>query len=236
MSLIHSPNISRNGLILHHDTANLKSYPGSGTTIIDLSGKGNGGSFSGSPVFDANNKGSIAFTSNGYIVLPVCSQLFPLVYHTLEAWVKSPGVGAGMATSGVFGITYGLIVQLVPSGYVSYYAYTTDSGGSPTLFAINSSPSVINVFDNKWHHVVCTRDTSLVSIYIDGQLMTTGANGGTWSGSNIWSAMNGVIGKNPNNSTYFANGNIGNCKIYNRALSAAEITQNFEALRGRYGV
>ena len=94
----------------------------------------------------------------------------------------------------------------------------------------------MNLFNNAWHHIVCTRTSATAAIYINGVLTATGGGGGSWTGNNIWSAMDGLIGNNPNNIYYWANGSISVAKIYNRALSATEIQQNFNAVRGRYGI
>jgi len=55
------PNIVTDGLVLHLDAANAKSYPGTGTTWSDLSGNGNGGTLINGPTFDSGNNGSIVF-------------------------------------------------------------------------------------------------------------------------------------------------------------------------------
>lgn len=179
--------------------------------------------------------GTFSFNGASSIVnIGPSTRYLPLASHTLEAWIKSPGLGSGMSTSGVFGITYGVIVQILSGGKLSYYVYNTDSGSSVLLFLVESTG--VNLFDNKWHHITCTRTATTASIYIDGVLNASVSGGGSWSGTNIWSAMDAYIGYNPNNIYYWANGFIASAKIYNRALSATEILQNFQALRGRYGI
>ena len=59
MGLAHSPRLVTDGLVLCVDAANTKSYPGSGTTWTDLSGKGNDGSLINGAAFDSGNNGSI---------------------------------------------------------------------------------------------------------------------------------------------------------------------------------
>jgi hypothetical protein len=176
-------------------------------------------------IFDGTNDRITGGASTNYLPLPT---------HSLEAWIKSPGLGAGMGTSAIFGITYGLIVQIGPSGTLTYYAYTTDSGSQVLLFAIESTGT--NLFDNKWHHVVCTRDSSNVNIYIDGILNVTAGNGGTWTGTNVWASMDMLIGNNPNNIYYYFNGSIDIAKIYNRGLTAQEVTQNYNAIKTRFNL
>jgi hypothetical protein len=69
-----------------------------------------------------------------------------------------------------------------------------------------------------------------VRIYINGNLESTNARTGTITAGakNIGSSSGG-------GSEYF-NGTISDVKFYNRALSATEVQQNFNALRGRYGI
>jgi hypothetical protein len=176
-------------------------------------------------IFDGTNDNITAGASSNYL---------PLSAHSLEAWVKSPGLGSGMNTSGIFGITYGLIVQIGSNGSLTYYAYNTDSGSAVTLFALDSTG--VNLFDNNWHHIVCTRDSSNVTIYIDGVLNVTAGNGGIWSGTNIWDSMNMLIGTNPNNVYYYFNGYIDIARIYNRALTASEIRQNYQQHKTRFNL
>ena len=172
--------------------------------------------------------------TDDYISGGPSTSYLPLQYHSLEACIKSPGLGPGMNTCGIFGITYGLIVQVFASGEISYYAYSTDGGTQVLLFALDSTN--INLLDNNWHHIVCTRDSSNVNIYIDGVLNRTTGNGGNWSGTNVWSSMNLLIGDNPNNIHYHFNGSIDVAKIYNRALTAVEVLQNFKTYRSKYSI
>lgn len=59
MGIAYNTSIVRDGLLLHLDAANVKSYPGSGTTWNDLSGKGSNGILVNGPVYSSNGKGSI---------------------------------------------------------------------------------------------------------------------------------------------------------------------------------
>ena len=61
MALSHSPSIVTNGLVLCLDAANSKSYPGSGTTWTDLSGRGNNGTLVNGVGYNSGNLGSLVF-------------------------------------------------------------------------------------------------------------------------------------------------------------------------------
>ena len=218
------PRINADGLWVYVDANQPTSYPQTGNSWYDLSGKGINGTLINGSSWDS--VGAISFDGvDDYVNLGSGNNILPLPSHSLEAWVKSPGLGSGMSTGAIFGITYGLIVQIGSSGELTYYAYTTDGASQVLLFGINSTG--VNLFDNKWHHVICTRDSSNVNIYIDGNLNTTSGNGGSWSGTNVWSAMDCWIGNNPNNIYYYYKGLINSSKIYKRALSLAEVKQNY---------
>jgi hypothetical protein len=100
-------------------------------------------------------------------------------------------------------------------------------GNTPIPHA-NFSTTIVNT--GNWFHAAATYDGSTVKIYVNGVLESTTARSGTITAGakNIGSSSGG-------GSEYF-NGTIDNVKIYNRALSAAEVQQNFNALRGRYGI
>ena len=68
MGLAHSPSLVMNGLVLALDAANPKSYPGSGTTWTDLSGRGNTGTLTNGPTYSSANGGSLVFDgTNDYV-------------------------------------------------------------------------------------------------------------------------------------------------------------------------
>jgi hypothetical protein len=100
---------------------------------------------------------------------------------------------------------------------------------------VSDTTTGVNLFDNKWHHIVCTRGVSNYAIYVDGVLNRTGS-GGSWTGTNIWAGMNAQIGNNPNNVNLFYYGEMAGIKIYNRALSTEEVQQNYNTTKTRFGL
>jgi hypothetical protein len=98
-------------------------------------------------------------------------------------------------------------------------------GNAPIPHA-NFSTTTVNT--GAWFHAAATYNGSFVNIYVNGNLESTTARTG-----NITSGAKN-IGSNSGGSSEYFNGTIGNVKIYNRALSAAEVQQNFNALRSRY--
>lgn len=169
------------------------------------------------------------------IYAPSCNSLGGLSEQALEIIVKTPGLGAGNSIGGLICPDYGQISYIAGNGNIVYYLYSTDAG-YPGTYVIILETSGVNIFDNKWHHIVCTRGNAGCNIYVDGVSKASGAGGGTWSGSNIWSNMNTSIGNNPNNVGYYLNGNIAVAKIYKKYLSASEVQQNYQKYKTRFNL
>ena len=222
MALSHSPQIVMDGLVLCLDAANSKSYPGSGTTWTDLSGSGNNGTLVNGVGYNSGNGGSLVFdgvddyalTSN--IVLPTANSS-PL---TLEAIAMTTTTSSWQTVLG----THATHTQI---GFYGTLFYFGRNGGGGNLF-VNGG----NISANTWYHMVMTYDGATGYGYINGSLRASGS-----IGSN--GASNGVTLL----STYTSSGawetltgRVATARVYNRALSAAEIQQNFNALRGRFGI
>ena len=104
-------------------------------------------------------------------------------------------------------------------------------------FRITAGGSDVNIVDpdvhplNTWLHVVGTYDGSSKKIYVNGVLKNSSAQTGALGSPGGTPKIGTYQGTNYNMS-----GNIDSVKIYNKALTASEIKQNFNALRGRFGI
>ena len=231
MATHYNSKIITDGLILCLDAANSKSYPGSGTTWTDLSGNGNTGTLVNGVGYSASNGGALSFDgSNDYVdcgdreIFKIPSQLTLEAFFNISTYVNWSGIiGKSNSGKGVY------MMHL--------------SASAPRIrFSYNSvSPWTVNIVDgnyalttNQWLHSVIVYDGSNVNFYINGSLDKTQNIGSitfdTGAGYSV------TLGQDPPGSNEFFNGRISNAKIYNRALSAAEISQNFNALRGRFGI
>jgi hypothetical protein len=171
--------------------------------------------------------------SNDYISAPSVNSLGGLPNHAFEIWVKSPGLGSGKYVGGLICPDYGMISHINGDGNITYYLYNS----STSSYVSSIGTSGVNIFDNKWHHIVCTRGNDLPAhIYVDGVLKVSSGNTGTWSGTTVWSGMATQIGNNPNDGYYHLLGNIAIAKIYKKYLTAAEVLQNFNATKTRFGL
>ena len=225
MGLAHSPRIVRDGLVLYLDAANIKSYPGSGTTWTDISGKDYDGTLINGPTFSSDNLGCVVFDGSNDTVHGVHNSELNLRNDvTVECWFRRTGsrgdwvrvFGKGDSTNRTYGLWYH-----VNSNYFLYQRY-----GPSSFNVLPTIPVVLN----KWYHMVGTSSGSTHTLYVNGVNMGTVSNSTTFhSSSNPY-----IVGYGNIHSTHI--GNVSNCRIYNRGLSEAEVKQNYNALKGRFGL
>jgi len=225
MALAHSPRIITDGLVLALDAGNAKSYPGSGTSWSDLSGQGNNGTLTNGPTYSSDNGGSIVFDgTNDYIdVSGTASLNAPIsINFTLSVWMYPTKTGnwQGVLTKNR---STGTQVGLFLSSSNEFVFGFSGTGGN----LVGSTFST-----NTWYHIVLvqTANTSR-KIYINGSLDATKTSsfGTASSGSQTFR-----LGQASGVNEYFG-GRISNASIYNnKALTAAEVEQNYNAFKGRY--
>jgi hypothetical protein len=228
MGLSHSPSIVTNGLVLCLDAANPKSYPGSGTTWTDLSGNVNNGTLTNGPTYSSANGGSIVFDG----VDDYASSAISLsnANMAIEMTFKINSFAGFVDVAVLDNGTNGLLIELggnngVPNtnGYLRYYGF-----GISVSDGLASSSQYI--LDSKIHTSVLTVNSSSATSYFDGVLQ------GTESITSSTTFTRLVLANDLLRGGRACGCNIYQVKIYNRALSAAEIQQNFNALRGRYSI
>lgn len=225
MSIIYNSNPVLEGLKINIDAANLKSYPGSGTTIYDISGNNKNATVSG-PSFDSTSKSFIFDGINDLILFGSSSNIFPLPQISLEVLFRSTGTVPTTGTSpALFGFTYGVRLFV----YSNYIQFTLHDGG--TFISVNTP--TYNYQDSQWHHLVCTNNGLTSTIYVDGVYKNSTTC--LWKGFTIWT-MGCDLGRDQNNSMYYFSGNIGLFRLYGKALSSSEVIQNFNSIRGRYNI
>jgi len=233
MGVYAGPEINESGLVLCLDAGNTKSYPGSGTTWTDLSGNGNTGTLVNGPTYSSANGGSIVFDgSNDYIQTNFNYSLTSSnTEFTCAAWYKCfpEANSGGLIFSNYQGnpIPFNLYANI--NGKAQGFTRNADGGANNV-----SVTSLTSVNDSRWHYVVYTKTGSdTYKLYVDGNLEATAtASLGAISVSN--NIVLGILNFFLNQGRY--RGDIATAQIYNRALSAAEVSQNFNALRARFSV
>jgi len=213
------------GLQLYLDAASATSYPGSGTIWYDLSGNGNDVTMqnSGSITYSSGSGGYFATGSTGWFSRASGTNL-PTgnAFYTLSVWVQlaSSWSANGFISIGPFGSSNqaNAFRTNTTNTYYNYW-WANDLFATSTL-----SPTT------QWFNAVAKFDGTTRSIWING---VQGGSDSPGSGHNVTtSALQ--IAKTVN--AEYLQGNIGQALIYNRELSTAEIQQNYEATRTRYGV
>lgn len=238
--IIGQGNIVKNGLVLNLDAANPRSYPPpyNGTLWTDLSGNNNNGTLINGPTFNSANGGSIVFDG-----VDDYGQLSSKLFQGINNFTFSCLFKNTRTSYNFFG---GPIYTEWTTGAgtdntVGFWIGEPDAGASSNPFrlafwyqvsnSIQKTYSVSTISTNRIVDATFVREGNQANIYIDGVLDT----------SQIRAI--GPLDTKTNNPRiadvgYGAKfgGNIYNCKIYNRALSASEVLQNFNATRGRFGI
>jgi hypothetical protein len=240
------PNIVTNGLVLALDAANPKSYPGSGTTWFDLSGNNNHFTLYNSPTL--NSSGYFVFDGvDDYARSTSTLNLSSYNAVTVLIWFQP----LSYPSSGILDFIYEHTANFNSStgGFVHTYN-DTSLGQNYQIFLSNRGDASYNIgvwdktlFNNlTWKHSVgvVDRNQSSVenSLYVNGILATA-----------IGNPYPGYAGNNTNNfandyfyigtrggGTYFSDINLSGIQIYNRVLSSAEISQNYNATKTRFGL
>ncbi len=217
MSLSHSPSLVLSGLSLCLDAANRKSYPGSGTTWTDLSGNGNNGTLVNGVGYNSSNLGSLVFDGvDDFITLSFATTSGQAV--TYAGWLYSTETTAtyrNFVDSGAIGF-----------GYVNPMIWWDISG---RIEFDQGSYITPNAFRNQWVYVALSKPSgsSSASYYVNGVLVGTGSAYTTPALTPTW--FNRAAAQ-----TW--KGNSSNVQVYNRALTPQEIQQNYNALKGRFGL
>lgn len=228
MAFNYSPKIVTNGLVLYLDAANTKSYTSGSATWRDVSRSASSSSLSGTPTYSSNYLG-FASANSQYATAPSPGDL---PNWTAEAFVR-------------FTSAYSTKVAMVVGGQYNgsnKLNFTIGTNNAPTNYNI-----AVGFFDGTWHsttgiayalntwvHITGTYDGTTIRQYTNGVQVDSLAYTGTPSSG-------GEIRINRRWDDIVSSGNlfdtnIGIVKVYNRALSATEVLQNYNATRNRYGL
>lgn len=226
-SNIVAPGVVTDGLVLYLDAGNYASYPASGTTWYDLSGRGNNGTLVNGVGFDSANGGSLVFDGTNDYVDFGTTNISAGTSLTVEAWVK-PGITQNNYADILdydHDVGRGFVVQQNNTATNQYYfAYWNGSAYEIT--------STITLSTSTYNHLVFTKSGTSVLGYLNGQNLVnyTGSATITLTGKTLY------VGKMVSLTARYFNGNIARVSIYSSALTATEISQNFNATRARFNI
>lgn len=235
--VIRGPYVVTTGLLLYIDPANTRSYSGSGTTVNDISGNAYNGTLYNGVTFSAS---SFVFDGiDAYVGFP----------STSNRWTWTPSGSTGLNT-----MTIDLWVKTTDSsGYViskpfngageyNYWIYSgntwyVSSGG------VGYSQTFTAYTTGLWENITCIVTPTQVATYRNGTINANFANHGITGNTTTYGDLNVDLsymtlypyGVPFVQNTFSIDGSASILRIYNRVLTAAEVNQNFNAMRERFG-
>ena len=232
--MYNGPKIITDGLVLALDAANVKSYTGTGTTWKDLSGNGNNGTLVNGVGYNSSNLGSLSFDGvNDYVLagrIPFTGTAIASV--TWGLWVYPHSTTGNILTMSVSNPQSGWNMPPISASNQRFRGKIWNNSHlvSPTYSL------------NNWYYLVLVWNYSINSeergqfFYVNGELQASQINiNYTSSGTDNFIFL-GQSNPGADNTGMFS-GKYGMFHIYgNKALTAQEVQQNFNATKGRYGL
>jgi len=241
MSYRTGPKIVTDGLVLCLDAADSNSYAGSGNTWTDLSGNGNSGTLVNGPVFSSNNGGVITFDgSNDWSYFTASNAITgnnPSSLSMMGFFKSNPSNTARgylfslkrlSTPSTLFSIEINSNGGVTTTGYIGCLTWYGINGIGHTYLSYDG-----DVVDGNWHFVAAVVHSSGRELYLDGELVKTDTSAMPQNVSGHTSAY--TVGAFDTGSNLYW-GSIANNLVYTRRLSSDEITQNYNATKGRFGL
>ena len=227
--------IVTDGLQLHLDAGDPASYPGTGTAWYDLSGNGYNGTLVNGPTYSSDNGGFISFdgvddyfTTADLTGTAISNPVGNIASFSFFANVLSTSSYYLISTGGQTGDASGI--------YFSYERGSPNAGVKSTEGGFNLDFSGADFPINEWIGWTVVCDGSVLSLYKNGNLLGIQdvQNFPAPTGDNH---TNLTLGKpNSTSNNYYAKMNFSNLLIYNKVLSEAEVLQNFNATKDRFGL
>lgn len=215
----NTPPIVTNGLVTHLDAGNRLSYTSGSATWIDLTGNRNSGSLTNTPAFSIDNQGTIVTNGTNNSI----STTIPTIgsNYSISFWVRPISLPAGVASE----------IQLFGSpsdvASISFYAAVSNVYKFLSWNGSTGRQGTTTVIVGSWYNFVMVNSTNTI-FYLNGIVDGTFANTATLNaGAATFASISGAR---------FLNANFSSIMFHNRALSAQEVAQNYNALKSRFGL
>lgn len=218
MSFNYSPRIVTDGLVFYLDAANTKSYVSGSNTWTNISQISNNGTLTNGPTFNIGSGGSIVFDGvDDSVVSANTINITGSAARTMNIWFRSTGTISTRQALAYFG-----------SEAANGRSYIEIEGSQ---FKFNTGAVSLGgaVVANTWYNGAITFNGSTLLVYLNGVQVNIGTptlNTGTG---------NLILGRFVTN-VFPLTGNIAQFSLYNRALSAQEVLQNYNATKTRFGL
>lgn len=169
--------------------------------------------------------------------------------HTWEIWFRiddrTPGNTIWTADTfegnSALSVYQGYHAGFTYSSTVMYYIIWNGVASAPTCASWTVGASGAQINQGSWYQMVVTRSGDLFTPYINGVPLGTGSTTvtsatGIGTSNNLWLGKTANVAAGAGAFVYYSRNTVANMKMYNRALAPGEIAQNFQALRGRFGI
>ena len=241
-----APSIVASNLKLWYDFSQIRSYPGSGTTVTDLSGNGDNATLTNGPVYSSTNGGIVTLDyTDDYIISSSASntQFNPTTGYTIGSWVKpeflttdfdnqiganiagraNPSSGGDLSFTLLLG--YGSFGMGAVRGIVFVYNQVNSFGFLGTTNRWTN---------NAWNFVMAGHSGTSVKIWVNGSHI--GTITGIASNTLNYTTHRYVMGYQGSNTFYRLRGKFGASYAYDKQLSDAEVLQLYNSTRSRFGL
>jgi len=238
MSLGHNPSIVTSGLMLCLDAANKRSYPGTGTTWFDLSGNGYNFTLTNSPTY-GNHKNTPCFTFSG--VDDYATRAGSIAQDigsacTLTIVMSSINNTNFGGCSRLFSVSDGTTTNNDYSNYFTLAScieskfglwYKSNPGGLYPTSELKTANDDYKIVTYKW------TAGSNAYVFVNGEQESSAA---CTTAFNYTQVQRMTVAMNSNLLIENSYVRVASIMMYNVELTAAQIAQNFNAIRGRYGI
>jgi len=229
MAFNYSPKIVTDGLVFTVDAANKKSYPGSGTTWTDLAGNNNG-TLTNGPTFDSGNGGSIELDgTDDYIVADIAETTDSS--FTYNFWINTKNINGSTSSNS------NVIIFNRGNGGRGHWLLNTSDQWTFTIGTVAGYSIADTISTNTILNACWVIDGTSWKMYVNGVLAGSTSISSTRTDSQTDEAYMGVV-LNSNGTIRgdYSDHSVYSLGYYNRALTSTEISQNYNALKGRFGL
>ena len=232
MSIYGGPDIVTDGLVFDMDFGSPKCYTGSGTSCTDLSINSFNGELINSPPYTSstNNKFfSFNGATNSRLIRIPNSTLLDTQTPSVEVWIKTNATNQNgfWFEKGTVNTQYSLFQE---STSIQWRMVLNGSLSTFSNIAVN-----VGINTSSWFQVVGTFITGSRKLYVNGILKNSDSATGTIATNNGGMSI-GAYGGYSGGRSYYYDGNIAIVRVYNKELLASEVLNNYNALKGRFGL
>ena len=213
------------GLLVFLDASNISSYPGTGTTWFDLSGNGKNATLVNGPTFNADPGYIDLDGTNDYISLSTDVSVTSL---SVDMWIMLDDLVDGYLWILDNFDNPELRISVETDGRLRALMY--DAGAYATTDYTTTSLAIGN-----WYHVVATVGNNDYKVYINGNLEINDTSG-VYNGGGVGEHTLGTYNRPGGGYGGYRNTKYATFRYYNRIISAAEVLNNYNAEKSRFGL